>query len=501
MVQGLGFLSKKSWHTKNLVNQEKVWMAEQKREAEKVKTKELAKQIQQEREQDELDKIAGKKSSTLDRGIDWMYQHGPQHTEIAKEDAAKQQEEFLLGKDFVADGTAVGDFDNGDQTEGIHNVIAHQEQHTEQQQQQQQQVGHYEPSVKDRNESFRMRIEDPMFAVSRQQYDKEQQHEQTKALYERVVGHADDSNSGDGDDGSVHSSDDKKSKKERKRHKKKSIRDSDHHRKRKKNRHSRKRSRSPSYERHRSSIRKDRRSRSRSRSVSEDSRDCHHENNRHYRRREERHSHHKRHSREEEDYDRQSRRRREFDDSRYHKRQLDDKDDDRDSRRYRHSSPEHDRLRREKLEGDHDAKRKDESSSMKGRNKEGYGLKGSTASARNTKDLGPNQELLEKKRQAREAERHRIRETASSRRRTTGEERARALREMQEDARKRDERARHASLKRSHNEDEAPSKQGASFIADMTKRTHGITGNASTSLSERLQQNRHTNQRSHESFL
>eukprot|EP00980_Cylindrotheca_fusiformis_P028998 scaffold22692_cov198-Cylindrotheca_fusiformis.AAC.2 len=118
-------------------------------------------------------------------------------------------------------------------------------------------------------------------------------------------------------------------------------------------------------------------------------------------------------------------------------------------------------------------------------------------------DLGPNQELLEKKRQEREAERRRIRETASSRRRSTGEERARAIREMQEDARKRDERARH-QISKQHEEDEeaapAPSKQGASFLTEMTKRTHGITGDSSVSLSERLRQNRHTNQRSHESF-
>jgi hypothetical protein len=54
MVQGLAFLSKKSWHTKNLNNQEKVWMAEEKKAAEQRKTQELAKQIQQEREQEDL---------------------------------------------------------------------------------------------------------------------------------------------------------------------------------------------------------------------------------------------------------------------------------------------------------------------------------------------------------------------------------------------------------------------------------------------------------------
>jgi hypothetical protein len=34
MVQGLAFLSKKSWHTKNIANQERVWIEEQKKEAE-----------------------------------------------------------------------------------------------------------------------------------------------------------------------------------------------------------------------------------------------------------------------------------------------------------------------------------------------------------------------------------------------------------------------------------------------------------------------------------
>lgn len=473
MVQGLGFLSKKSWHTKNLANQEKVWMAEQQKEAEQQKTKELAKQIQQEREQEELDKIAGKKSSTLDRGIDWMYQHGS-HTEVAKEDAAKKQEEFLLGKDFVAGDTATGDFDNGDQTAGIHNVMAHQEQPA----QQEQQVSHYEPSVKDRNESFRMRIEDPMFAVSRQQYDKEQKHDQIKALYERVVGNAAaDSDDSAGDSG--------RGKKERKRNKKKrSSRDKDHHRKRKKSRHSR--NRSPSYERHRSGTNSSRRDRrSPSLSVSDNSRHSYQDSHRHSRRQEDRS--HRRFSREEDDHDRHSSGRREVID---------------DDKRYGHSSRERTRFQGEESGRNHDARQNDS------RKKEGYGLKRATATSsssttitRNTKELGPNQELLEKKRQERETERRRIRDTASSRRRTTGEERARALREMQDDARKRDERARRTSGMRRHNEEETPSRQGASFLTDMTKQTHGIAGNSSVSLSERLRQNIHTNQRSHESFL
>jgi hypothetical protein len=45
-----------------------------------------------------------------------------------------------------------------------------------------------EPSVKDRNETFRLRVEDPMFLVSQKHRETVVKHEQTKALYERVVG-------------------------------------------------------------------------------------------------------------------------------------------------------------------------------------------------------------------------------------------------------------------------------------------------------------------------
>ena len=53
-MPGLSFLSKKSWHVKNLDNQERVWLAEQAKAAEDAKTKELADQIKQEREAEEL---------------------------------------------------------------------------------------------------------------------------------------------------------------------------------------------------------------------------------------------------------------------------------------------------------------------------------------------------------------------------------------------------------------------------------------------------------------
>jgi hypothetical protein len=43
-MPGLSFLSKKSWHTSNISNQEKVWIAEQKAAAEEAKLKELTHQ-------------------------------------------------------------------------------------------------------------------------------------------------------------------------------------------------------------------------------------------------------------------------------------------------------------------------------------------------------------------------------------------------------------------------------------------------------------------------
>src|SRR3569623_885635 len=100
MVQGLAFLSKKSWHTKNRNNQETVWLAEERQKAEVQKTQELQKQIQQELEHQELDAIAGRSSKIRDRGIDWMYEQGP-NSEAAQQDKQKQAEEYLLGKEFV----------------------------------------------------------------------------------------------------------------------------------------------------------------------------------------------------------------------------------------------------------------------------------------------------------------------------------------------------------------------------------------------------------------
>ena len=511
-------MSKKSWHTKNLSNQEKVWVAEQKKEAETNKTKELAKQIQQEREQDELDRISGKKT-VMDRGIDWMYQGGTTG-DLAKEDAERKAEEFLMGKEFVAQGSARGDFDDGEQDKGINNVVA---QPAAAAPEPDDQPNPYEEaSVKDRNESFRLRVEDPMFMVQQQQRDKEKKAERNKALYERVVGPTDNIEE-----------DRKKSKKEKKRESKRSSRRDEDDRK------SRRRSRSRSNERKHKHRRRERsRSKSDSRSRS-DTRDHHADNDRHGSKR---HIHHRdEDSHKRRDDEDRSRRRRNHDDKGHHSRRHHDSDDedrsrkrradddkDRSARRHDHDDGDrnykrcdsdhhhnhhHPDRRRDddkdlKRDGDHrDHKRHHDDGDRvrhSGRavdKREGYGLKGNATSSINHNDLGPNKDLLRKKREERDAERRRIRETASSRHRSTDQERQKALQEMQADARRREEvMHRHASHRKEHSDDEAPSSAKASFLHDMTQKTHGISGDG-PSLSSRVAQNRHTNQRRHDSFL
>ncbi|KAG2524437.1 hypothetical protein JM16_004951 [Phytophthora kernoviae] len=91
----LAFLAKKSWHTANLRNVEKVWIAEQKHAAEEKKVAELRKNIEEERQLQELRQLQasqGNKSAAIER-VDWMYE-GPS---AARE---KTAEEFLLGKEY-----------------------------------------------------------------------------------------------------------------------------------------------------------------------------------------------------------------------------------------------------------------------------------------------------------------------------------------------------------------------------------------------------------------
>ena len=199
MVQGLGFLSKKSWHTKNLNNQEKVWIAEQQQEQERLRTTELAKQIQIEREQNEINDITGgnanSKKKIYDRGIDWMYTGQTKDSQVAKEDAQKMAEEYLLGKPIAFHGAAAtsqpfaavagtGSME-GLITDGVNRTIdavvqsdtatttitAAATKHPADD------APAFQPNHK---------YEDPMYAVSLQTVRKEKMMEQQKELYHKV---------------------------------------------------------------------------------------------------------------------------------------------------------------------------------------------------------------------------------------------------------------------------------------------------------------------------
>jgi hypothetical protein len=97
-MPGLSFLAKKSWHTSNLDNVERVWLAEQKADQEKKKVAELQKQIHEERQIQELRQLqiqSGKTVKSVDTTLDWMY-------EGAGSRVQQSAEEYLLGKVYKA---------------------------------------------------------------------------------------------------------------------------------------------------------------------------------------------------------------------------------------------------------------------------------------------------------------------------------------------------------------------------------------------------------------
>lgn len=528
MVQGIAFLSKKSWHTKNLANQEKVWIAEQRKAQEESKTKELARQITLEREREELDRLAGKKTH-LDRGIDWMYQGqaatggaDSKPSALEQEDADNRAEAFLLGKDISGEaGAAHGDFAAASgAAEGVNAVVKLEDPIN---------VASAasaaaasgppgETSVADRNEAFRQRVEDPMFMVSQREREKKTEVSKQKALYERVMGPI-----GDDDDNEENDSrrdkkkkssrkkerkerrrrekDDRKRKRrddedrhERKRHRRREDSDDDSEENRLDRRHSRKRDKYYSSDEDDSDRRQhhssSRRRRSRSREKEEDRKSRHSSSSRRHRSRSRspgessRHRHH--HS---DHHHNRSDRIREHDNRKSHHRDRDDYNRRDESRR-----------REEQHRHTHsDAPQRKEAPPKKA----GYGLQGKSTSSSISKspgDLGPAQDLLRKKRQSVEEERRRAKDRAGSRRAMTSEERAQALQEMQATAKARSEKDTSRKVLTDDGED-TPKTGKARFITDLTERAHGLKGNAQ-SLTSRMQQNRNTQQRLHDdSFL
>ena len=90
---GLSFLNKKSWHTGTIKNNENVWIAQQKKQAEEEAVKEIQKKLAEERQMDDLvdmQAMAGHKSTKKAR-VDWMY-------EAPGMQSAEANEDFLTGK-------------------------------------------------------------------------------------------------------------------------------------------------------------------------------------------------------------------------------------------------------------------------------------------------------------------------------------------------------------------------------------------------------------------
>ena len=135
---------------------------------------------------------------------------------------------------------------------------------------------------------------------------------------------------------------------------------------------------------------------------------------------------------------------------------------------------------------------------------EGYGLKGAPAPVVGNRDIGPDRALLRKKREEEQNQRTWNQQIGRSRKRLTETERAAALQQMQANARTRGDQMVQKVSRRSEDAGEqaaASSGRGASFLKDITTTAHGIGSNETASLSARVAQNRHTNQRLHDSFL
>jgi len=219
-MPGLSFLSKKSWHTSNLNNQEKVWLAEQQAANEDRKLAELREQIKVEREREEFEKLTNK-NVVGDRGTNWMYEggyaagvggeDGEETTRIKEEEATHKNEAYLLGKEYVPEGKSghTGDFveaatmtgalekastygafstDNSNTTNGGGDRMKHLRIHQEEDTSSEAVVAANEEvqKEKDWSKEFHLRHEDPMFAVHRRRQAQLREVEKKKRLMERA---------------------------------------------------------------------------------------------------------------------------------------------------------------------------------------------------------------------------------------------------------------------------------------------------------------------------
>ncbi|CAM9797165.1 unnamed protein product, partial [Phaeothamnion confervicola] len=97
----ISFLSKKSWHTGTLRNQEKVWIAERSADDEAKRIRELQRQVEDERSDNKLRQLVLASGRAVDDGtaarVDWMYE-GP--AAAAAEADQRNADAYLLGKEF-----------------------------------------------------------------------------------------------------------------------------------------------------------------------------------------------------------------------------------------------------------------------------------------------------------------------------------------------------------------------------------------------------------------
>jgi hypothetical protein len=561
MVQGLAFLSKKSWHTKNLANQEKVWMAEEREKNEQRKAKELAKEIQIERENEELARLAAGGGSSvttakLDRGIDWMYTGHHKDSETAKQDAEKKAEEYLLGKEFRASSDSIpkGDFAVAAAAvpESLHIATTTQQSNAL--------AGENEDSVFQRNEAFRLRIEDPMYAVTQRIAQTERKYEQRKELYERAGLQVRRTTTAAA--AAEKEKDDRHHRE--KKHRRKDIKREEEER-RKKRRH---RSPSSSSSRYSSSIDENRGKQQQQHKSHRDRNKSHHHrhrspseenhvsDNRRTRRQESRKRHgaresspdsRMRSSREsysdrdyarKNDIKRKSKRDRSPSVDSYHDQRKRNKSSDRSRRKSRHDDDDH----HHHYHSDDDDDRKPSSSHKneehdtgkvspvyRKANGDGYGLQGGAAASQkrptNHRDLGPDRDLLERKRAMKQAEREKLLSSSSRHRHhhhdnaTTSiisqEERRAALESMQRDADRHHTKRSMQTRIYNNDDDDDPHEssnnhkngggQGdnaASFLHQIQRQAHGVLADdnhsSSISMAERMRQNRHKFQRPHE---
>lgn len=127
-----------------------------------------------------------------------------------------------------------------------------------------------------------------------------------------------------------------------------------------------------------------------------------------------------------------------------------------------------------------------------------YGLIGSRDDsrhyARGADALGPDRDLLETKRQLRDEERRLQRERASTRRHRTPQERETALRTMEMDAQyqkdSRDNRATRNAPNDSVSHDDEGRRRNPTFLHDARRTANGMQGET-----DRMRQNKHSNQR------